>query len=269
MAAPQNLYHYTSQAGLLGILQRRVLYASSIRHLNDAAEMSYAISVLEKSLAQINQPRTRIWTEFAQRFYDYIQIIENSEAFVVSFSQERDQLSQWRAYTGGGVGFSIGLNLGMLQSFASAQGFKLERCSYLASEHSALTNSVLRKAKTTLEEKGEAGIEEAAVRCMTEFMNFAPRLKHPSFVEEKEWRLIRVVDTFEEQTTKFRVGKSMLVPYEEFTFVNEDDNTPVVEIVVGPAPHMDLSKLSVERLLMSLDMAHVAVLQSAVPFRDW
>jgi hypothetical protein len=35
---PRILYHYTSQQGFLGIVEHRAIWASSIFHLNDAAE---------------------------------------------------------------------------------------------------------------------------------------------------------------------------------------------------------------------------------------
>jgi len=42
---PKTIYHYTSQEGLLGIIQEGLLRVSSIRHLNDSAELIYAIEI--------------------------------------------------------------------------------------------------------------------------------------------------------------------------------------------------------------------------------
>jgi hypothetical protein len=111
------------------------------------------------------------------------------------------------------------------------------------------------------------GVDEAVLRCVTDFMAFAPRVKHPAFKEEQEWRLFKMTDI--EEAVKFRAGKSMLIPYGEFVFRDDNDNTPIVEIVVGPNPHMALSKASVERLLVASDLGHVTVLESSVPFRNW
>jgi len=273
---PRTIYHYTSQAGLLGIIHDKALWVSSIRHLNDSAELSYAISMLKGGLDSpwpdfdvddSADPLTELWVMFREGVLKQLEVLENSDSHVGSFSQERDQLSQWRAYTSGEVGFSIGFNLGMLKSFAEAQHFELLRCTYETSEHRILVSQLLNEAQKMLDKKGEHGVDEAVIRCVRDFMRFAPRFKHPSFKEEKEWRLFKTVEM--EEPAKFRIGKSMLVPYGEFDFEDEYNNTPVVEIVIGPTPHMALSKASVERLLVTSDMGHVAVIESSVPFRNW
>ena len=41
------LYHYTSPAGLLGIVKSRSLWASGIHYLNDSSEYRHAVGVLQ------------------------------------------------------------------------------------------------------------------------------------------------------------------------------------------------------------------------------
>jgi hypothetical protein len=197
----------------------------------------------------------------------HFELLKEVDCHVGSFSQECDQLSQWRAYTGGGVGYSIGFNFGMLKSFADEQKYELARCFYTQSEHNVLADGVVTKIKKTL---ADQSVDIALAVCAHEVLRFAPRVKHPSFSEEQEWRLTKEVGTEEgEGQVKFRAGKSMLVPYGQFGLRDEYDNTPITEIVVGPTPHMDLSKRSVERLLLTHDMGHVAIIESTVPFRNW
>jgi hypothetical protein len=270
-AIPQTLYHYTSQEGLLGIMRGKMLWVSSIRHLNDAAELSYAIAILKKYLAgpEIG-PEDQLsdtWILFQQGVTKYLGVLENSDSYVGSFSEERDQLSQWRAYTGGGVGFSIGFDFEMLKNAATTRKFELLRCTYAVKEHDEYVRSLIEKSKRALREEGMRGVDKAVIQCVSEFMTFAPRLKHPTFKEEQEWRVFKTTDLGE--PVKFRAGKSMLVPYGEFPFRDEHNNTPIVEVVVGPNPHMALSKSSVEGLLIASDLGHVAVLESSVPFRNW
>jgi hypothetical protein len=50
-----NVYHYTSHGGLLGIIRRRVIYASNISYLNDASEISYPRAVIASVLEQAKE----------------------------------------------------------------------------------------------------------------------------------------------------------------------------------------------------------------------
>lgn len=50
---PDVLYHYTNLGGLTGILQSRKLWATDIRYLNDANELSYGVAEMSALLAQI------------------------------------------------------------------------------------------------------------------------------------------------------------------------------------------------------------------------
>ena len=154
-----------------------------------------------------------------------------------------------------------------IQNAARTQKFELLRCTYAVKEHDEYVRVLIEKSKRALREEGTRGVDSAVVQCVTEFMTFAPRLKHPTFKEEQEWRIFKRPDPGD--SPKFRAGKSMLVPYGEFPFRDEHNNTPIVEVVVGPNPHMALSKSSVEGLLIASDLRDVAVLESSVPFRNW
>jgi hypothetical protein len=45
-ATPDTVSHYTSQVGLIGIIQNESVWVSSIRHLNDSAELPYAANLM-------------------------------------------------------------------------------------------------------------------------------------------------------------------------------------------------------------------------------
>jgi hypothetical protein len=46
---PKRLFHYTSQAGLLGIITSNVLWATNVLYLNDSSELAYGLSIAERS----------------------------------------------------------------------------------------------------------------------------------------------------------------------------------------------------------------------------
>ena len=53
---PKSLFHYTTAAGLLGILRESVLWATEARFLNDAQEAVYARDLFVSALHDIENP---------------------------------------------------------------------------------------------------------------------------------------------------------------------------------------------------------------------
>ena len=98
----------------------------------------------------------------------------------------------------------------------------------------------------------------------------APYFKHPKFFEEEEWRFIYGLHKPLEKEVCFREGISMVIPYVEFElFVASDDPLPIKEIVIGPTPNQELSKKSVEKLLIEHRIPSCNVALSEIPYRAW
>ena len=57
-------------------------------------------------------------------------VLPNLTPFVASFSENGDQLSQWRAYCPKGNGFSIGFRYSDLSYLLKTTGFRLVKCIY-------------------------------------------------------------------------------------------------------------------------------------------
>lgn len=140
--APDLLYHYTTQEGLLGIIEKQKIWASQLQYLNDASEGQIftklfldefnqrASTVSEdppsqlRMLAQlmgrsVDRPECQIQCankvvlDFGLTAFSWI---EAQDAFVASFSKQGDLLSQWRAYSGENGGYSIGFARSYLKS---------------------------------------------------------------------------------------------------------------------------------------------------------
>src|ERR1700722_14019362 len=89
---PAIIYHYTSQEGLLGIFQQKVLWVSSIRHLNDAAEVGFAVELMRERLKPLPEDDLSLWNPFYDQVSTYFETVQDADSFVGSFSQENDQL---------------------------------------------------------------------------------------------------------------------------------------------------------------------------------
>jgi hypothetical protein len=265
MPAPRILYHYTTQEGLLGIITRRCLWTTNIFYLNDSTEFNYALELVRADLKErLSGPAAR--NDQKQFYEDALRTLDGlaplvPEAFslhVGSFSAKGDLLSQWRAYTQNGIGFSLGFDEAYLQSLAKRQKYELVECDYDATKHKR-TISVL------IDESVESTDD---LNLFHELIRLSPRLKHPKFEEEQEWRIVS--EDMGHGKPEFRAGKSMLIPYSEFKLEGEDGILRIAEICVGPTPHPQLAIASVTQLINRADkLAPAKVRVSDVPYRSW
>ncbi len=104
-----------------------------------------------------------------------------------------------------------------------------------------------------------------SVRLHRFLMPVLATIKHPSFADEIEWRLV-LANAFAlaEVRTSFRVGDFGFAPYIEVPLPAES----VAEVVVGPSPHPEIRKAGVQRLLSRLGLPSVAVTGSDTPLRS-
>ena len=125
-AVPDMLYHYTSAEGALGILGSGTVRDSMIHYLNDARELRHALDLAEESIFETAHLHETYARDLCSEFISAVQLIA---VYVFSLSPHRDQLSQWRAYGGGG-GYAIGIAGSRLQQVARANNATLVRCEY-------------------------------------------------------------------------------------------------------------------------------------------
>lgn len=105
--ASGSVFHYTSAAGLLGIVQSGCLWASEASSLNDLAEVRRGWEVVRGWL----EPR-RTASEGADLLADLAQdpLQEKHEVFVLSGSTAADDANQWRLYAQNGRGYAVELS---------------------------------------------------------------------------------------------------------------------------------------------------------------
>ena len=124
---PTPLYHYTSQDGLLGIVQKREIWATNLLFLNNSMELNYAIQMLQHAIEKMKQNLSEEEFRFIKEFGEQLDDINAplsqniNGIYVCSFSKNGDQLSQWRGYCTDDIGFSIGFD------FNSSLGALIEK----------------------------------------------------------------------------------------------------------------------------------------------
>ncbi|HEV2546033.1 MAG TPA: DUF2971 domain-containing protein [Stellaceae bacterium] len=106
------LYHYTDAGGLIGIIQTQQIWFTSFLHLNDPTELTFGIEVAHELLNEIGEHKDRRVNIFCQMVTDILghrNFRSTFGFFLASFSRERNDLGQWRAYGNNGRGFALGL----------------------------------------------------------------------------------------------------------------------------------------------------------------
>jgi len=285
---PEILYHYTSQTGLIGMLNTKTIWASKIHYLNDSKEFALALELASDELdRRIKAATSRGDRSRFELLRNTIYTIAGVNTCVCCFSELDDDLSQWRGYGGGNAGFSVGFTREWFTRVKETLGLSLIRCIYDPKDQQRLIQHEIDEFLATNAEKEpdywdrnrgrrnpdrprtyvalrHAGDDFAARLALT-----APRIKHQSFEDEKEWRL--VAENVSAHELHHRPGRSMLIPYYKIPIGDDDKFDSIREIVVGPTPHLDLSAASVKSLAIAagLDRKGLEVKPTRIPFRNW
>jgi hypothetical protein len=283
---PPVLYHYTSMEALLSILNSGQIRATHIRYLNDISEAEWmwkaVVNQLEETKRSTECAAQATQTSTILGMINERRILND---FVASFSENADDLSQWRAYCPGGAGFSIGFETKALNTQWVADpkggeplfvGGSLKKVRYLGPEDLKFPSeldTMLRLAPSL-----ERGIDRRPVSREQFLMGWlsviSSSFKHPAFGDENEWRLVLTKPHKPMPFQRFRPGKSSIIPYVE-AILNRDykserpANYMIARVVIGPTPSPELSREALEAAFHSVGHPEVQVDVSKIPFKHW
>jgi len=256
------LYHYTSLGALTKIAASGCLYATDIRFFSDAAEMKHAADILRIYIAQRIEAKATTSRLLSQlREWVLERLTGGHMQFVVSFTANGNLLSQWRSYCPHGKGVSIGFGPEVLSRAATAQGFRVGKCIYDNTVQRSLIESILTHIERLAKARGEnvdpskrhpsQSFHDVFDEVENDILYIAALLKHGSFSEEEEWRAISPITTnYVQSPIKYREGRSMLIPYIEFSLRGDAAaGLPLDHVYVGPTPSAGNSMASLSRFL--------------------
>lgn len=251
------LYHYTSLGALMKIVASGSLHATEIGFFSDAAEMKHAADILRVHIAQrieAQSPHTKLLSQLREWIYQ--RLTHGHLQFVVSFIANGNLLSQWRGYCPHGRGVSIGFQPELICQAASTQGFRVGRCIYESGAQKDLVENILTSIENLAEKRGEntdlskrpasQSFHDVFEEIEEDLVRIAALLKHGTFNEEQEWRIVSPIITEHSQAPiEYREGRSMLIPFMEF-FLQKDasDLVPLEHVFLGPTPNVDNSMTS-------------------------
>lgn len=218
--APNILYHYCSVDTMLKILQNYCIWLSDAEKTNDKSELKYFPEEMEKILlnivesyqGKVNSDLLTLVKKVIKKLTESVYlgsayVVQNTKNYICCFSENSDLLSQWRAYGNDGQGVAIGFNAELLSRINDMNNYDFVKVIYNQ-------KSVLKYIQEYMKENLKyifEGITEKELNPADIMFNLAPiftpilqdrfAFKHPSFREEREWRLFRKqVGNFDEDT---------------------------------------------------------------------
>ena len=202
--------------------------------------------------------------------------LESINVCVCSFSEAGDILSQWRAYGDGVAKFSIGFSGALLRQVSDQMGSWLVRCCYREGEQRALVRALLEDVlKENMAWVPQDDVESEDMYLprggnLIAYLNrYAPILKHETFSEEREWRIVTRPIMCRNDRFGYRPVDRCLFPTTEFRWPVRTSKFAVERIVLGPVPHGDQAVRAVKSLMVKHRLKDAQVLGSDVPFRNW
>lgn len=306
------LYHYTGQKGLEGILGSKSIWATHVRYLNDESEFVHGWekawnSILEKirnrefpdkdpsfkkSFEKVFSTFRREVMKDPRRGAYYVACFTCDNAFDPQGpSFDGDRLSQWRAYSKGGFGFSLGFDADALKDAFTASGNVVQwfrRCEYSESAQNAqieaLTGRHIEEFLTswdtcfsTMRDSSLPPSQNARnyaphlmqplMNMYADFVEFGMFMKHHGFREENEWRATFIAE--DQAMCSFRESTLGLTPFLPIGIDLSKSPSPLKRIVVGPGPHKDEWVTTVNLMLAKCSIPGVEVVPSKIPYRNW
>ena len=279
---PRELYHYTSHEGLFGIVNDKEIWATDTDYLNDSKELYLAFDIARDKLnihkKSVNQEEQKLFNNMLLMM-DCFE--KQNSIFVCSFSEINDSLSQWRAYCRGG-GYTIGFYSKDLKEKAELQEFFLVRCEYDREKQEEIIDDIIIYHHNLFQQERVKGVSSNINSLLSNVINkfistlirFSPILKHKSFSEEKEWRLIsgnRRNDYISNNTSQMecRVGRSMLIPYVRFNLEKTWAKQQFLKVTIGPMLFPEKAVKAVDKLLILSGYKHPGVMKSSTPYREF
>ncbi|MCG8691155.1 MAG: DUF2971 domain-containing protein [Minwuiales bacterium] len=273
------IYHYTTSASFVKIIESGELWLSDYSYLNDRAELVYgadlALNRFKKVAESKAEATAKILEKWASSLFD-----ENPRICVASFSMDGDSLSQWRAYGQLAIGFEysplmFGYNNTTRADLVIYDSTTQERLLDLSAQ---LVACAYENDAEKIPDRVDEIYENGGSRIVETISFF----KHPAFADEREFRIVhseyphvyKSMPFLDRAPYRFRESTGIIVPYVTTRDLADSDvstkypeQLPIREIVIGPGADADSLERGINALLKVKGYQEVVVRRSTAPLR--
>jgi len=285
------LVHYTSAAAAVSILKTREVWLRSVATLNDYSEVRHGLDCLRSVYKETNSGaafKAAIKGVFPDILKELEEIFDSwspyfaHDTYIISLSEHAHddvagRLSMWRAY-GGKCGVAIILNPAAFVEASNVLKAYSVPAIYSGIETFAPdlngVASAIHQNRDLLQSLGPIGLRA----CIFNMLRFTVLgLKHPSFSEESEWRVVYTpkLDTSQHLTSSVEVVRDVpqvvwkipLRVYPEFAGASIPNL--IERIIIGPTDFADSACYAFIKLLEDAGVPDAAkkVCCSPIPLR--
>ena len=263
------LYHYTDLSGLQGILQTDDLWLTHSRYLNDDEEITHGYRIVREVIEEERKTATSDRIEFLDGLYPLVREPSAEGVYICSFCLVDNQLSQWRGYGANGTGVSLefaGSGFSYVTGSDSPPDGLMRLWEVFYSEPTQ--KGIVKQAIDFAFNMADRSLDERTHQAAYAIQFFIPTFKNDGFQEEQECRLIFTPSPTFSLHPKFRVTRSMLIPY--LTLKQLSNSTaplPLTGVRVGPSANQDLNLESTRMVLAQKGRADIPINISNISFR--
>jgi hypothetical protein len=213
---------------------------AAIRKVADTAGASgYPKRVIVEAVEESDRLPECHKERFRTQLTDYM--FRMDAPYVACFCENADLLSQWRGYGASGEGFAVGFGVPWLLSLNKI-GFRLQQVIYDPGQQRAMVTKFLDRVAVIISEAKCSDEENRNIWQMAaaSLSSWAVMFKHPSFREEREWRIISEVEKRTSYLkTLFRRSGRRIVPYVTICIphdagMEDVSGTAITRVVRGP-----------------------------------
>jgi len=301
-APPSLVYHYTSSAALISMVVNNELWLSEATYLNDRHEIELGRRMAcDRVRALIAAEPSAQVIAMLELVLSYFDRRADPQVYVVCFSFEGDDLTQWGAYGGSETPVAIELEHSPLMFGYTSEGM-LDRVMYDSEDQLWVFDKLLtafadayredirdpipverRGPPLTVEEESEI----VAGSLYHALWHYIVTCKDPAFASEREVRFIYTAHDFsqdgasrswypEHPTPHFREHAGRVIPYltsNNLEFSNMDrireaERLPIRSVRIGPTAEPALIQRGIRRLLDTHGHQEATVTLSTSPFRS-
>ena len=171
-----------------GIITNGEIWLWNLRRMNDAQEMQYFIKELKVAVKKLLSASEYDCME--RLFSENLKDFDRLSSYAACFSEYADDAAQWSRYAKNGMGVCIAFNHELLAKIGDAGHAPLCKVNYSRScDDLGIVKEMadlIKKAASGNDTPSSEKIHEVFNRLVTS----SPLFKHPSFISEKEYRLV-------------------------------------------------------------------------------
>lgn len=241
---PSTLYHYCSTEAFMAIVANKSIRLSALSMSNDSEEGRLVLRLTEK-LGSTNRTDLAILASLKSHWNE---VVAANEGLGFCLSERSDLLSQWRGYAAQGRGVSIGFSTEYLRRMSVADEADehfatLERVEYGEGQQLHEYGPTFQALVSAIEEAsgylyaGEVSISDKLKAVLNRKLRPWTRriytFKNDGFAEEREWRMLALLTSEEQETCSYRAVDDKIVAFKELR-LDAEPLPAIMSVTLGP-----------------------------------